>query len=167
MAFSKKSYDSGANEYIVYTGESSTYATDGSGDNDQITTAQYKTLPIDVSGKKFQCSMVLTENIASGDAAMKAGLEGSIDGTNWVTVIAAASLLPDLDTTAANGTTITVYADCSSASFPHWRFKQEGANISGGTATNGFTVELQMAVEVSDNMSMVAGDFGGIGVDPS
>ena len=167
MAFSKTSYNSGANEYIVYTGESSTYATDGSGNNTDVATAQYKTLPIDVSGKKFQCSMVLTDDIASGDAAMKAGLEGSIDGTNWVTVIAAASLLPDLDTAGAAGDTITVYADCTSASFPYWRFKQEGTNLSGGTADSGFTIELQMAVEVSDNMSMVAGDFGGVGVDPS
>ena len=162
MAFSKKSYNSGAKEYILYTGEEISHTV---ASNAIAAGNVYSTLPIDVSGKKFQF-MIKCTTAGADDLDLGVSLEGSIDGTNWVTVVADGTMSIDVAGTATTDID-TVLVDCSSASFPHWRFNTSNQLIGSG-GTDGTTKhELQMAVEVSDNMSMVAGDFGGIGVDPS
>jgi len=162
MAFTKKSYNSGAKEYILYTGEEISHTVAG---NAIAAGNVYSTLPIDVSGKKLQF-MIKCTVAGADDLDLGVSLEGSIDGTNWVTVVADGTMAIDVaGTNVSNVDTILV--DCSSASFPHWRWNTSNILISTG-GTNGTTKhELQMAVEVSDNMSMVAADFGGVGVDPS
>jgi hypothetical protein len=166
MAFSiVTSKSTGVADYVTYGNHTITNSTDGSGNHTFVTS--YVTIPHDLSGKKVQFAAVLDDDIASGDAAVKADLEYSLDNSNWIQGVAAASFLDDLDTAGAAGDVDTAVADMSAISAPYWRLKIMGSNLSGGTATSEYTITWQYALPAGDNLPLASGDFGGIGKDPS